>query len=194
MTMLCLWFSLIVIENIPSKLSLLFVRIDLSWIPNGGFVQDLTAKQARVPWSNSCSHTASAFLPSAQHHKRGASRDTSVLCPCLSPICNSFFSLLEQPQSCTVAFGHNSFPRRAVLCPSTHLYASSLTCLAAIWLDPGICFPYSSHCHFHQLCPLPHQHLPPYVLEDNFIMQLSKALGQSAFILPLSFPYQYLYF
>lgn len=68
MTILCLWFSLIAIENILSKLLLLFVRVALSWMPNGGFVQDLTAEQARLPWSDPCSHTASAFIPAAQHH------------------------------------------------------------------------------------------------------------------------------
>lgn len=89
MTMLCLWFSLAAVKNIPSKLSSLYVSADLLWMPDGGFVQDLTAEQARLAPEQSPRTQLLPFLPAAQHGKRGAARDVSVLRPrpqpCLQP-------------------------------------------------------------------------------------------------------------
>lgn len=92
--------------------------------------------------------THSFCLSCQQHSTTGKGLPGTHLChvPGLSPICSHFSSPLEHPEAVGAVPGHYSFPRKAVLCPATHSCTPSLTCLAALWLDLGICFPTGSPC------------------------------------------------
>jgi len=101
MTMLCLRFSLIAVKNIPSMLSLLYVKAYLPWMPDRGFAQNLTAKQAWLAPERSL-QTCSFCLSCQQRNMASEELAGTHLCciPGLSPVCSLFSSLLEQPQGC----------------------------------------------------------------------------------------------